>query len=242
MTKFYIQAGWGDVPHLTEAQKAELLASIPEHQRDARTQGIPTMGSGAIFPVPDEMISVEPFAIPSYWAQLGGLDFGWDHPTAGVKIAYDRDADCVYVVACYRVRAATPIIHAGALRAWGSSLAWAWPHDGLQHDKGSGEQLAEQYRAQGLNLLAERATFEDGSSGVEAGLMIMLDRMQTGRLKIFANCKEWFEEKRLYHRQDGKVFKELDDLLSATRYAIMMLRYATITSSSAPKANVKGII
>jgi hypothetical protein len=33
-------------------------------------------------------------------------------------------------------------------------------------------------------------------------------------------------EFRLYHRKDGKVVKEHDDLLSATRYAIMMLRHA----------------
>ena len=31
---------------------------------------------------------------------------------------------------------------------------------------------------------------------------------------------------RLYHRKDGRVMKEGDDLLSATRYAVMMLRYA----------------
>jgi hypothetical protein len=38
---------------------------------------------------------------------------------------------------------------------------------------------------------------------------------------------DWFEEFRLYHRKEGKVVKENDDLMAATRYAIMMLRYAT---------------
>jgi hypothetical protein len=56
--------------------------------------------------------------------------------------------------------------------------------------------------------------------------MAMLDRMHTGRLKVFAHLAEWFEEFRLYHRKDGKVVKEMDDLMSATRYAIMMLRFA----------------
>jgi len=37
---------------------------------------------------------------------------------------------------------------------------------------------------------------------------------------------EWFEEFRLYHRKDGKVVKEMDDLMSATRYALMMIRFA----------------
>ena len=56
--------------------------------------------------------------------------------------------------------------------------------------------------------------------------MTMLDRMQTGRLKVFSHLHDWFEEFRLYHRKDGKVVKEHDDLMSATRYALMMLRYS----------------
>jgi deoxyadenosine/deoxycytidine kinase len=35
----------------------------------------------------------------------------------------------------------------------------------------------------------QRATFEDGSFGVEAGIAEMFDRMQTGRLKVFAHLK-----------------------------------------------------
>ena len=57
--------------------------------------------------------------------------------------------------------------------------------------------------------------------------MEMLDRMQTGRLKVFAHLHDWWEEFRLYHRKDGKVVKEFEDLMSATRYALMMLRFAT---------------
>jgi hypothetical protein len=31
----------------------------------------------------------------------------------------------------------------------------------------------------------------------------------------------------LYHRKDGRVVKEGDDLMSATRYALMLLRFAS---------------
>jgi len=65
-----------------------------------------------------------------------------------------------------------------------------------------------------------------GGNGVEAGLMDMLDRMQTGRFKVAAHLQDWWEEFRLYHRDNGKIVKLNDDLLSATRYAIMMLRHA----------------
>jgi Terminase RNaseH-like domain len=51
--------------------------------------------------------------------------------------------------------------------------------------------------------------------------MDMLDRMQSGRFKVFKHLNDWFDEFRLYHRKDGRVHKEGDDLMSATRYAIM---------------------
>ncbi|HEX3341651.1 MAG TPA: hypothetical protein VHT68_21050, partial [Pseudolabrys sp.] len=44
---------------------------------------------------------------------------------------------------------------------------------------------------------------------------------------VFKHLNDWWEEFRLYHRKDGKVVKEGDDLMSASRYAIMMLRHAS---------------
>jgi phage terminase large subunit-like protein len=215
-----------DAGHYTPEQRAAIAATFPPHEREARLKGTPALGSGRIFPVTEESIAIDAIPIASHWAQIGGLDFGWDHPTAAVKLAWDRDADVVYVTASYRLSEATPLIHVGALKPWGATLPWAWPHDGLQHDKTSGEQLAEAYRRHGLKLLPGKAEFEDGTSGVEAGLLLMLERMQTGRLKAFRHLSDWFEEFRLYHREDGKVVKLRDDLMSATRYALMSLRFA----------------
>lgn len=219
-----------DALHYTPEQRAEIIAGYPPHEREARAKGIPTMGSGRVFPIEEDEIRIQPFAIPSHWPQLGGLDFGWDHPSAGVRMAWDRDSDCLYVIATHRAREQTPAMFASAVRPWGDWLPWAWPHDGLQHDKGSGEQLAKQYKAQGLKMLPQRATFEDGTNGLEAGIAEMLDRMQTGRLKVFSHLENWFEEFRLYHRKDGLIVKVNDDLMSATRYAMMMRRYAEVQS------------
>ncbi len=215
-----------DAEHYTPEQRAKIIASYPPHEREARTKGIPSLGSGRIFPVPEEDITITPIPIADHWVQIGGMDFGWDHPFAGACLAWDRDNDIIYVTKTYKQRETTPIIHSAALRDWGDWLPWSWPHDGLQHDKGSGEQLAEQYRKNGLNLIHERATFEDGSNGVEAGISDMLQRMQKGQWKVFSTCQDWLEEFRLYHRKNGKIVKERDDVISASRYALMMLRFA----------------
>jgi hypothetical protein len=215
-----------DAEHYTPEQRASIIASYPSHERKARAQGIPILGSGRVFPIDEDDIKVRPFEIPEHWVQIGGLDFGWDHPTAAAKLAWDRDEDCIYVTNSYGLREATPIIHAAALKPWGEWLPWAWPHDGLQHDKGSGDAIAAQYEAQGLNMLPERATFEEGGFGVEAGISDMLDRMISGRWKVFDHLEDWFAEFRLYHRKDGQIVKLNDDRLSASRYAMMMKRFA----------------
>lgn len=234
--RIVIQATIADAGHFTAEQRDKIIASYPKHEREARVSGIPQFGSGRVFQIEEEFIKCDAFDIPAHWPQLGGLDFGWDHPSAGVNIAWDRDTDTIYVTKAHRAREQTPTMFAAAVKPWGSWLRWAWPHDGLQHDKGSGVQLAKQYEGQGLKMLPEKATFPDGSNGVEAGIAEMLDRMQTGRLKVFAHLLQWFEEFRLYHREDGIIVKKMDDLISATRYAMMMRRFATVKMRKNPVA------
>lgn len=233
-----------DAEHYTPEQRAAIVAAYPAHEREARAKGVPTLGSGRIFPIEEDAIKVAAFKVPAYWPRINGVDFGWDHPAAGVQIAWDRDADCIYVTHAHRAREATPIVFAAAIRPWGAWVPTAWPHDGLQHDKGSGLQLAQQYASAGLKMLKDRSTHAPqpgqpegtGGNGVEAGLMEMLDRMQTGRFRVFSHLDDWFQEFRLYHRKDGRVVKERDDLLSATRYALMMRRKAITQPAAQTRA------
>lgn len=193
-----------------------------------------------MFPVAESLIEWEPHAIPDHWPRIAGIDFGWDHPTAAVWVAWDRDADAMYVYDAYRVREESVVVHAAAVRARGDWIPVAWPHDGLQHDKGSGETIATQYRDHGVAMLLERATFAEGGNGVEAGVAEMLDRMKTGRLRVAKHLADWWEEFRLYHRENGKIVKEGDDLLSATRYAMMMLRAARVRVTPARRERRAG--
>jgi phage terminase large subunit-like protein len=224
-----------DAGHFSDEERARIIASYPAHEREARTKGVPTLGSGRIFPIAGENIAIEQRTFPKHWARIIGCDFGWDHPFAAVELVWDRETDTVYVSRCYRVREATPVSHAAALRPWGK-IPVAWPRDGRRETlEGAGIALAKQYEAQGLNMLPVHAQFEDKSISVEAGIADMLVRMETGRFKVFEYLSDWFDEFRLYHRKDGKVHKEADDLMSATRYAVMMLRYAETLEPRRPR-------
>ena len=118
MPKFVVMADWDDVPHLSEVEKSELLASIPPHQRDARTKGVPQLGSGAIYPVPETDVVVDDFEIPEYYARGYGMDVGWNC-TAVVWVALDRETSVRYVYALHKRGEAEPSIHAEAVRSRG---------------------------------------------------------------------------------------------------------------------------
>lgn len=218
---------WEDAPHISKEVREQLLAAIPAHQRDMRTKGIPLLGEGQIFPINEDHIKCTPFTIPDHWPRICGIDFGWDHPTAVVWLAFDRDNGIYYVYDCIKRSEVT--IGQWARIITSRQPAWipvAWPHDGLQHDKQSGIQIAQHYLDEGVNMLHDRATFDDGTNGLEAGIYQLLDLMTSGRFFVFSHLADWFSEFRMYHREKGKVVKLIDDILSATRYAYMMVRYA----------------
>ena len=216
-----------DAEHYSPEQRERIIASYPEHEREARARGIPVLGSGRVFPVAEAMIREPAPQIPRWWRRIGALDFGHgDHPTAAVWLAYDPEADTIHVYDAYRNKEPGIVMHAAAVRARGEWIPIAWPHDGLQTDRVSAETIAGHYRAQGCRLLGGHATHADGGIGVEAGLVDMLERMRAGRLRVAEHLADWWEEYRLYHRKDGKLVKVRDDLMSATRYGVMMLRAA----------------
>ena len=215
-----------DALHIDAEQREKIINSYSAHERDARARGVPIMGSGLIYPVARDIVAVEPFAIPEWWPTVAAIDFGWTHPTAAVKLAHDRDSDTVYVTHAYRMKETPVHTVAAALKGWGA-VPFAWPHDGQNSTAGSPDPLANQYRKHGLAMLPDPASYDDTRrNAVEAGLMDILDRMTEGKFKVFRHLNDWFDEMEQYHRDEGKVVKEYDDLMDATRYAVMSLRFA----------------
>jgi phage terminase large subunit-like protein len=219
-----------DALHYTPARRAAIVRGYLPHEREARAKGIPVLGSGRVFPVEESLLSIPAFKLPWHWPRIVGVDFGWDHPAAGVWLAWDREQDCVYVYDCYRQREQTAIFHAAYIKAKGSWIPVAWPQDGLQHGKNDGVEQAAAYKKHGANMLEDYAKSEEDGNSVEASVGDMLERMQTGRFKVFSHLSDWWEEFRLYHREKGLIVKEGDDIMSATRYGCMSLRFAILAA------------
>lgn len=236
-----ITATWDDAPHMTPEVRAEKLASFPPHEREMRSKGTPLMGAGRVFPFSEEQITCDSIPIPRHWPQIIGIDYGWDHPFAGVNLAYDRDNDVIYVTADYRESRSTPAIHAAAILPWGKWKPVAWPHDGLNTEKGTGIQLRQTYATEGFNMLPWKATNPpqagqvegEGGNSPEAAILDMYERMETGRWRVFKTCRYWLEEYRTYHRdKQARLVKLRDDTISASRYGAMMIRHARVEAIS----------
>jgi phage terminase large subunit-like protein len=216
-SKYVVMATWDDAPHLSKESKKELWNSIPPFQRDARSKGIPQLGAGAIYPVPESDLLVDPFPIPPHWPQGYGMDVGWNC-TAGVWGAHDRERDILYLTHEHRRSQAEPSVNAAGIRAAGDWIPGFIDPASRGRSQRDGTQLLTDYRNLGLNLAL-------ADNGVESGLYSVWNRMSTGRLKVFRSMQNWLQEFRLYRRDEkGHVVKSNDHLMDAMRYLESRIR------------------
>jgi phage terminase large subunit-like protein len=227
--QMFMMKGWEDAPHMTEEKMVRQLAMYPEHQRDMRSKGVPMLGHGRIYDLSEEYITCAQLEIPDHWFVIDAMDFGWDHPQAHVQLVEDRDNGMFYVTRAYKERKQSANDAWGAVKMWAEDVPTAWPHDGLQHEKGrdAGLQQKEHYKIAGFKMLNEHATWPGGGNTVEDGIYQLNDLMAKGKLKFVKGLRHILDEVLQYHRDDkGKIVKANDDCLDALRYAYMMRRKA----------------
>lgn len=206
-----IQISWDDVPHLTEQAKEEMRRATPPHLLGARETGIPSLGSGAIYPIPISEIRVDPFKIPDYWPRLYALDVGWRR-TAALWIAWDRDDDVVYAYSEHYKGHVNPSVHAHAIKARGEWIPGVIDPAARQRSQRDGERIMDEYTSFGLELYPAKNT-------VESGLYRCLEMFMQGRLKVFSSLTHFLDEYKFYRRDDeGKIVKSNDHLMDALRY------------------------
>jgi len=212
--KKLITATWDDAPHLSAEAKAELYKSIPPHEREARTEGRPMLGSGAVYPVAVSEIVTPDFSVPAHFLKAYGMDVGWSK-TAAIFGAWDRGNDTVYLTGEHYRGQAEPPIHVAAIKARGNLRGFIDPAANGRSQV-DGQRLFQIYKSLGLNLqLAQNAR--------EAGIYAVWMRLSTGRLKIFKSCRNWLDEFRIFARdENGQIMNEQKfHLMASTRYLLL---------------------
>jgi hypothetical protein len=203
-----------DVPHISAEERARLAASYAPHEREARLKGIPSLGAGAIYPVPENDFVVKPFEIPDWHRRIFAMDVGWNR-TACLWISFDADADTAFVYSEHYRGEAEPAVHAQAVKGRGTWIPGVIDPAARGRTQVDGQQLIQIYRDLGLNLTT-------ADNAVEAGIYAVWSRLSAGKLKIFSNLENLLQEMRIYRRDEkGKIVKERDHLCDCLRYACM---------------------
>jgi len=113
-----------------------------------------------------------------------------------------------------------PPIHAKGIRLRGDWIPGAIDTAARGRSQIDGKTLWKLYEDDGLIL-------HKANKAVEAGLMEVLDRLSTGRLKILSTLQNTLSEIRLYRRDEkGRIVKENDHLMDALRYGVMKISLA----------------
>jgi phage terminase large subunit-like protein len=212
--KALVMAGWDDVPHLSEEAKALLLRETPPYLREARSKGIPSLGSGAIYPIVESEFVIKPFDLPEHWPRVYAMDVGWNR-TAVVWGALDRESQTLYLYSEHYQGHAEPSVHAEAIRARGDWIPGVLDPAARGRAQRDGEQLLQNYTDLGLNLTSAK-------NAVEAGIYAVWQRLAGGRLKVFNTMQHFRDEYRIYRRDEkGHIVKADDHLMDATRYLVM---------------------
>lgn len=202
------------MPHIDEQTQKELLQSTPPYLRDARSKGIPSLGSGAIYPVELSEILVDPIQIPPFWPRTYALDVGWNR-TACLWGALDRSVDCWYFYTEHYRGKAEPSIHATAIKARGEWIPGLIDPGARGRSQADGKQLIVTYTSLGLKLVPCK-------NALEAGIYDVWERLSTGRIKIFKTLMNFQAEYRLYRRDEkGNIVIKFDHLMDCMRYIIL---------------------
>jgi phage terminase large subunit-like protein len=213
-SKAVIQAGWDDAPWLTPDAKKRMLDDTEPHLRAARSKGIPSMGSGNVYPIPFEEITVTPFKIPNHYKRMYALDVGWNR-TACLWAAQDPDTEVIYIYDEHYVGKQEPAMHAAAIRGRGEWITGVIDPASRGRSQVDGQQLMSIYKNDlGLKLFPAK-------NEVDSGIANAWQMLSTGKLKVFSHLSNFAGEYIVYRRdKNGKIVKEKDHLMDCMRYIV----------------------
>lgn len=213
--RYIVSCSLKEIPHLSEAEKQRMIESYPPHQRQARVDGLPVLGSGSVFYVPEDNYVIKPIEIFPHWRRVFSLDVG--QHTAVLWGAIDPNTGIMYIydeLECFMVEPPM-VVHKIKSRPCGKWIRGVVDPSALQGSKrGDGDSLYREYSRLGLKLTTKV------DNGVETGITRVINLMLAGRLKIFNTCQSLLAEIRMYYRNDKGLIanKQKDHLVDNLRY------------------------
>lgn len=206
-----IEVGWDDIPHISKKEKEDKIKKIPLHERNARTRGIASIGSGQIWPINEADVVVDWFPIPNDWPRVYGFDVGW-HKTAALWAAQDPNSKVWYLYDEYYVGKALTVVHAQAIRSKGRWIPGV-VDPASRRTRDDGTSLMNEYLDMELDLYMAK-------NNIETGISSIWSMFAEGNLKILRTCQNLITEIRLWHKDDKGRIPDLqpDHLCDCLKY------------------------
>jgi len=240
----HIRVSWDDVPEydpwgepfLLNSTRLQLERDYLPHERDARRNGVPVMGKGAVFQIrnwPTYKTGDYDFRNTHGLHRIIALDLGLVNDRTVISLMYwqpeDQEAWLHTQIVVKGTEEANPMNYINHLmrpEVFGTPIvlpADANTQGRYTMNSQSIRQLFEQYE---LNVHPEAIMNPPDDLGKRTnhksfGINVMRQMLELGTLHVNENCVEFLREAQNYYVDERGRFSDPDDTIDSARYALI---------------------
>ena len=240
----YIRVAWDDVPEydpwgepfLLQSTRDQLARDYLPHEREARMQGKPIQGRGAVFSIRDwptyRPSEIDFRSLPNIH-RIIALDLGLVNDKTVITLLYwdpyERTAYLHKQICVQGIEEAVPtqyINHLLRPEVFGTPIVLPADAGTAGRYTMSASSIRELFESYELNVLPKPIMNPPDSEGrvtnhKSYGINQMRQMLEVGSLMINENCTEFLNEARNYYVDGQGRFSDPDDCIDSARYAIL---------------------
>ena len=215
-SRIVVRAEWLDVPHITYTAIKSQLEGMSASLRDAKSKGIPALGSGPVYPQSAD-IFIDPIDLPTNWKRVVALDFGWEDPCAMLWCAIDPDDGTKYFYSEHYLSQTPTAVHVQAKKQRDKKVGYTIPilcdPSGGGKNANDGKLTKKVWREDyGVELV-------DANNSIAPGIQLGVDQILEGKIKVFNTLTRFIMEYKRYRYEKAKLMGP-DHLLDCFRYIL----------------------
>ena len=240
----YIRVAWSDVPEydpwgepfLLQSTRDQLARDYLPHEREARMQGKPIQGKGAVFSIRDWPTyrpgEVDFRSMPNIH-RIIALDLGLVNDRTVITLMYwepyERTAYLHKQICVQGIEEAVPtqyINHLLRPEVFGTPIVLPADANTAGRYTMSASSIRELFEGYELNVMSRPIMNPPDSEGrvtnhKSYGINQMRQMLEVGSLMVNENCTEFLNEARNYYVDGQGRFSDPDDCIDSARYAIL---------------------
>jgi phage terminase large subunit-like protein len=240
----HIRVSWDDVPEydpwhepfLLQSTRQQLERDYLPHERDARRNGVPVMGKGAVFQLrswPTYKNGDYDFRNTAGLERIIALDLGLVNDKTVISLMYwhpeDQEAWLHTQIVVKGTEEANPMNYINHLmrpEVFGTPIVLPPDANTQGRYTMSSQSIRELFEQYGLNVHPDSITNPPDDQGRRTnhksfGINIMRQMLELGTLHVNENCVEFLREAQNYYADEKGRFSDPDDCIDSARYALI---------------------